>query len=173
MKCSLARGKRAWMTTITDLPGRLQQPQGFAVDADGSAILCGGSQMVELAEWPGVKFAGWIVKMRGRTGVRAWTRSFFNQSAAGGMNGWLADVAVDGKGRIYAAGGWETTANAADGIVTRYSTAGVAQKLWTVAGEAAGYTDCRSLLAASSGVFTGGVLVTAAGESSFAQRLRP
>ena len=174
-KVATATGKPAWLTTLDAVPGTMQQPQGFAVDARGNPVIGGASQSVVLPGEPGVTFMGWLYKLDGRTGAPAWHKWFFNDLGADGYSGYVDDVAVDGQGRIYASGAWAPDATTAgtDGIVARYDAAGGSRKLWRITGDATGWgTDCRALLVAG-GVFAGGSVEMTTGQTSFTQRLKP
>ena len=174
-KVATATGKPAWLTTLDAVPGTMQQPQGFAVDACGNPVIGGASQSVVLPGEPGVTYMGWLYKLDGRTGTPAWHQWFFNDLGADGYSGYIDDVAVDGQGRIYASGGWaaDATTTGTDGIVARYDAVGGSRKLWRIIGDATGWgNECRSLLVAG-GVFVGGSVEMSTGQTSFIQRLKP
>jgi hypothetical protein len=173
-KVATATGKPVWLTTLDAVPGTMQQPQGFAVDAGGNPVIGGASQSVVLPGEPGVSYMGWVYKLNGRTGALAWHQWFFNDIGTDGYSGFVDDVAVDGQGRIYVGGGWapDATTQGTDGIVARYDPAGGSRKLWRITGDATGWSDCRALLVAG-GVFAGGAVEMTTGQTSFIQRLKP
>jgi hypothetical protein len=175
-KVSTATGRRVWTTQLDAIPGRNQQPQGLAIDAAGNAVISGGSQYVELADEPNVQYMGWVYKLSAGTGAPAWHRWLFNDLGTESYSGWVGEVAIDGRGRVYAAGGWnhDATAQGSDGIVVRYAASGGSRKLWRFTGDATGWgTDCRTVIVAGGAVVAAGSLEMSTGQKSFVRRLRP
>ena len=175
-KVSLATGRRAWVTTLKHIPGSMQQPQGFAVDKDGNAFICGGSQGVDVAEMPEVTYMGWIYKLRSAGGTELWHRWVVNDTGPVAYQGWASDVAVDGAGRAYVAEGWDPDGSdtGSEAVVVRYNAGGGVQKRWLMPGEATGWgNDCRTVAVIGGKVFAGGGLETQAGQLGFLQSLVP
>jgi hypothetical protein len=175
-KTRLATGERLWTTHLSAIPGRMQQPQGMAVDGNGDVVFVGGSQYVDLPGKASLEYMGWVYKLSGSTGKPAWHQWFFNDIGTDGYDGGLSDVAVDGKGRVYCAGSWSLGIGGADwdAVVVRYSAAaGTAQKSWRLGGAAHDYDGFNKVLVGAGGVFAGGSLKMVAGETSFVERLRP
>lgn len=120
-------GKRLWGGVKTRLFPEGAGATSMAVDRTNAVVVVG--EVSELAPAGMDVPAVWKLTPLGKT---AWHREL---TGTGWSNGSFAAVAVDSKGRIYAAGFSGAPDPQSGPLLMRYSTGGTAQAMWTPDGE--------------------------------------
>lgn len=162
-------GKRLMWKTLT--PGDGGWVDGMKVDGAGDMIVAGyqsGTPPAAAAE------TGFLWKLKS-TGHTAWARPFVN-SLDPTFETEFDGLAIDSTGRVYVGGYFATTADASqtDGLVVRYTSAGVADKVWRDAGPTAGYAYLDYMLRVSDqAIIAGGGCQAADGGHVWLARLKP
>lgn len=173
-KLSRATGEKAWMTSLSHIPGSIQQDMGFAVDRNGNAFIGGLTFMYGESGSQNPGSSGWVYKLGASDGAPAWNHLVSGDAGSGRTFGMLWTLAVDGRGRVYC-GGTRATDSSGDveAIVMRYDAAGGSPTLWRFNGGGAGKEGGCYALLARDGVFAAGALETSTGAAGFLERLKP
>ena len=148
-------GTRAWVRTWQGVPSAIMEARGLAVDGAGNAVVAGAA----LGGTPNWRA---FVSSWSAAGKLRWSDVYWRTATDDPAE--FNALAVDGKGRIWAAGSVGTAGSTQDGLLARYTKSGARVWLQTFDGEAHGDDWFNTLaLWGTSALFAGGVTGSATG----------
>jgi hypothetical protein len=150
-------GHRAWTRTWQDVPGiTIEEIRSLAVDGAGDVIVAGAS--VKGTPFSKAFLVSWTPR-----GHQRWATTYWRTATA--ENADFNSIAVDGSGRIWAAGSVGTSGSTEDALLVRYRASGTIA--WTRTFDSDDHGDDwfnTIALWGKSSLFAGGVVSTTAGD---------
>ncbi len=149
-------GRRTWTRTWQDAPGiTVSEIRALAVDGQGDPIVAGAS--LKATPFSKAFLVSWTP-----SGHQRWAKTYWKTATA--ENAEFNAIAVDGSGRIWAAGSIGTSGSTQDALLVRYSSSGT--RAWTRTFDGDDHGDDWFNVVALWGkgsLFAGGVMSTTAG----------
>jgi hypothetical protein len=149
-------GRRTWTRTWQDAPGiTVSEIRALAVDGQGDPIVAGAS--LKATPFSKAFLVSWTP-----SGHQRWAKTYWKTATA--ENAEFNAIAVDGSGRIWAAGSIGTSGSTQDALLVRYSSSGTIAWTQTFDGDDHG-DDWFNVVAlwGKGSLFAGGVMSTTAG----------
>ena len=149
-------GRRTWTRTWQDAPGvTISEIRALKVDGQGDPIVAGAS--LKATPFSKAFLVSWTP-----SGHQRWARTYWKTATA--ENADFNAIAVDGSGRIWAAGSIGTSGSTQDALLIRYGSSGTIAWTRTFDGDDHG-DDWFNVVAlwGKGSLFAGGVMSTTAG----------